>query len=131
MRVFVDTAYFIARIMPRDQWHKAAAKAPRPGWTFFTSSLVVNETISLLQARGHFSAALAFLDAIRHNEAVQILYPDPSIQAEAWDLFGQWGGSGANAVDCVSFSMMKRMGIRRAFTFDKHFRTAGFEILAG
>jgi predicted nucleic acid-binding protein len=131
MRVFVDTAYYIARVMPRDQWHKTAVKAARPGMMFFTSSLVINETISLLQARGHFSAALAFLDRIRQSEEVQILYADAAVQEEAWDLFGEWGGSGANAVDCVSFAMMKRMGIRRAFTFDDHFRAAGFEILTG
>jgi uncharacterized protein len=131
MRLFVDTAYYIARVMPRDQWHKAAVKAVRPGMTFFTSSLVVNEVISLLQARGHFSAALTFLDRVRRSEDVQILYADPVLQAEAWALFGEWGSSGANAVDCVSFAMMKRMGIRRAFTFDDHFRAAGFEILTG
>ena len=130
MRVFVDTGYYVARVMPKDQWHKAAVKAVRPGMIFFTSSLVVNETISLLQARGHFSAALTFLDRVRRSEDVQILHLDPVLQAEAWDLFGEWGGSGANAVDCVSFAMMKRMGIRRAFTFDAHFRGPGFEILA-
>lgn len=48
---------------------------------------------------------------------------------EAWDLFSRWGGSGASAVDCASFAIMRRFGIRRVFTFDKHFRTAGFEIL--
>jgi uncharacterized protein len=129
MRVFTDTSYYIARVMPMDQWHKAAVKAVRPGMTFFTSSLVINETISLLQARGYFSAALTFLDRIRQSEDVQIFYPDPALQAAAWDLFGEWGGSGANAVDCVSFALMKQMGIRRAFTFDSHFRTAGFEVL--
>ena len=129
MRVFVDTSYYIARVMPKDQWHKAAVKAVRPGMIFFTSSLVVNETISLLQARGHFSAALAFLDRVRRSEDVQILHPDPILQAEAWDLFGTWGGSGANAVDCVSFAMMKRLGIRKAFTFDAHFRAPGFDVL--
>lgn len=130
MRVFTDTSYYIARIMPKDQWHKAAVQAVRPGMTFFTSALVINETVSLLQARGRFSAALAFLDITRQSEDVQIVYPDPVLQAEAWDLFAEWGGSGANAVDCVSFALMKRMGIRRAFTFDSHFRTAGFEVLA-
>src|SRR5215472_11169874 len=109
MRVFVDTGYYIARVMPRDQWHKVAQKAVRPGMTFLTSSLVVNESISLLQARGYFTAALAFLDRLRKTEDVQIIYPDPVIQAEAWDLFSELGGSGANAVDCVSFVIMKRM----------------------
>lgn len=128
--MFVDTGYYIARLMPRDQWRAAALKAVRPGMNFFTSSLVVNETVSLLQSRGYFSAALEFLDQIRRTEEVQILYPDPVLQAEAWDLFGEYGRSGANAVDCVSFAIMKRMGIRRAFTFDRHFRAPGFEIIA-
>ena len=30
MRVFVDTSYYIARVMPGDQWLKAAVKAVRP-----------------------------------------------------------------------------------------------------
>ena len=96
--------------------------------TFVTTSLVINETISLLQSRGFLSAALQFLEGIRRGEA-QILYPDAALQREAWDLFGQWVGSGASAVDCVSFAVMKREGIRKAFTFDSHFRAAGFEIL--
>ena len=129
MRVFVDTSYYLARALPKDQWHKAAVRAVRPGMTFFTSSLVINESISLLQARGHVSAALAFLDRMRQNAEVQIVYADPAWQAEAWDLFGEWAGSGANAVDCLSFAIMKRMGIRKAFTFDHHFRAPGFEIL--
>ena len=61
MKVFVDTSYYVARVMPRDQWHRAAMGAVQPGMTFVTSSLVINETISLLQARGHFSAAVIFL----------------------------------------------------------------------
>jgi predicted nucleic acid-binding protein len=125
----VDTSYYVARIMPRDQWHKAAVKAVKSGMTFFTSSLVINEVVSLLQARGHLSAALAFLERTRQGERVQIVYPDPVLQAEGWDLFGRWGGAGANAVDCVSFAMMSRLGIRKAFTFDAHFRSAGFETL--
>lgn len=47
----------------------------------------------------------------------------------AWDLFHRWGGSGANPVDCASFAIMRRMDIKKAFTFDRHFRTAGFAIL--
>jgi len=131
MRVFVDTSYYVARIMPRDQWHGAALEAVQPEMTFFTSSLIVNEVISLLQSRGHLSAALTFLESVRRSDQVQITYPDPALQTEAWDLFGRWGGSGATGVDCVSFAMMSRLGIRMAFTFDAHFRAAGFETISG
>lgn len=129
MRIFVDTSYYIGRIQPRDQYHRAATRALSAGLTFFTSSLVINETVSLLQARRDLSTAIAFLQQVRLSDEVQIVHPDASLQAEAWDLFIEWGGSGANAVDCVSFAIMRRFGIRKAFTFDAHFRKAGFEIL--
>ena len=115
--------------MPQDQWHRAAVRAVGPGMRFFTSSLVINETITLLQRRGFFSASLEFLQQTRANEDLEIVYPDFMLQSNAWELFEQWGGSGASAVDCVSFAIMKRHGIRKAFTFDEHFRKPGFEIL--
>jgi len=43
MTPFVDTSFYSARIMPRDQWHEKA---------LFTSRFVINETISLLEALG-------------------------------------------------------------------------------
>ena len=35
----------------------------------------------------------------------------------------------AGIVDCVSFGVMRRMGIRQVFTNDKHFAAAGFDVL--
>lgn len=129
MTAFVDTSFYIARVMPHDQWHAKALRAVRPGISFFTSSFVINETVSLLQARGFFSAAVTFLREARLSEGVTIVYPDAALQSEAWDLFARWGPAGANAIDCVSFAVMRKLSIRKAFTFDAHFRTAGFEIL--
>lgn len=129
MTAFVDTSFYVARIMPRDQWHEKALRAVRPGMTFYTSAFVVNETISLLQARGFFSAALTFLREARLSLDISIVYPDAVMQSEGWDLFARWGPAGANAVDCVSFAVMRKLSIRKAFTFDEHFRTAGFDIL--
>jgi predicted nucleic acid-binding protein len=129
MTAFVDTSYYIARIMTHDQWHAKALRAVKPGLNFCTSALVLNETISLLQSRGLFTTAISFLRALRASSDVMIVYPDAALQSDGWDLFARWGAAGANAVDCVSFAIMRRLSIRRAFTFDEHFRTAGFEIL--
>ena len=129
MVVFIDTSYFFARLVRHDQWHKRAQKAASARLTPITSSLVINETISLLQARGLLSDALVFLRGIRAQSDVRIIYVDPVLQSEAWDLFGKWGAMGANAVDCASFAIMRGLSIRKAFTFDEHFRNAGFETL--
>ena len=129
MRVFIDTSYFFARLVERDQWHEKAKQAVKPGLSAVTSSLVINETISLLQARGRFASALTFLRGIRSRPDMRIIHVDPVLQAEAWDLFGRWGAAGANVVDCSSFAIMHSLSIRKAFTFDEHFRAAGFETL--
>ena len=95
-----------------------------------TTSLIVNETASLLQSRGFFSMALDFLQRIRGGE-IEIVYPEADLQRVGWDLLLSHGGSGANAVDCTSFALMKQRRIRLAYTFDDHFRDAGFETLLG
>jgi len=129
MTVFVDTSYYIATLVKRDQWSERAKEAALADVWPVTSSLVVSETAALLQARGHISAAITFLQDARTSQRVQLVPVDAALQAEAWDLFYRWAGMGANPVDCASFAIMRRFGIRMAFTFDQHFRTAGFETL--
>ena len=129
MTVFVDTSYFIARMQASDQWHAAAVAADDPTYDLVTSNDVVNETISLLRARGFVSLALDFLREIRAGGDIHVVYVDAGIQAEAWDLYARFAGIGSSGVDCTSFATMRRLGIRQAFTFDKHFRAAGFGIV--
>ncbi|MGH9614564.1 MAG: type II toxin-antitoxin system VapC family toxin [Bryobacteraceae bacterium] len=129
MKVFVDTSFLYARASRHDQWHQLAERDLDPGLSAFTSSLVINETISLFQSRGFLSTGIDLLRTIRNHPEIQIVHVDPVLQAKGWDLFNRWGGSGANAIDCVSFAVMESFSIRKALTFDQHFRTAGFEIL--
>jgi len=127
--VFVDTSYYIATLMRRDQWSSKALQVALTGVRPITSSLVISETVAFLQAKGFLSAAMAFLQEARTSAQVQLVYVDAALQAEAWDLFHRWAGIGANPVDCASFAIMHRFGIKKAFTFDRHFLAAGFETL--
>ena len=63
---------------------------------------------------------------MREEVALKIVYPDAALQMAAWDEFKRSGGFGASAVDCLSFAIMRKTGIRLAYTFDRHFETAGF-----
>ena len=129
MKVFVDTSYYLASMARYDRCYQKTLQPIHPEIRLVTSSMVLNETVSLLQARGILATALHFLEATRSNPAIQIVYVDPGLLAVAWSLFHTWGGLGATVVDCTSFAIMRRLGIRKAFTFDQRFRTAGFEIL--
>ncbi len=129
MTVFVDTGFFIATIVRGDQHAESAKQAEREESTWITSSLVISETLHFLQYKGFLSAALHFLMEAERGALGQIIYVDPTLQAEGWRLFHKYGGSGASPVDCVSFAIMNRFSIKRAFTFDQHFASAGFQIL--
>jgi len=93
MGVFIDTSYFFARLVAGDQWYESATKASPPELAV-TSSLVIHETISLLQW-------------IRSRPGVRILYPDAVLQAEARDQFARWGAGGSNA---AGFEILERGG---------------------
>jgi len=129
MNVFVDSGFYIATIVRNDQHATLAKKAAAQKVTYITSAPVINETLRHLQNRGLLSSALQFLMEAERGGMGQIIYVDASLQADAWRLFHKYAGAGASPVDCVSFAIMNRFSIKRAYTFDKHFTTAGFQIL--
>ncbi|MEM2936733.1 MAG: hypothetical protein QW231_06120 [Candidatus Bathyarchaeia archaeon] len=48
---------------------------------------------------------------------------------EAWSLFKEFKDKLWSFTDCTSFTVMKRHGLAAAFTFDEHYRQAGFKVL--
>jgi predicted nucleic acid-binding protein len=49
--------------------------------------------------------------------------------ARAWEAYEREEAGRAGINDQVSFAVMRRIGIRQAFTNDRHFQEAGFETL--
>lgn len=43
-------------------------------------------------------------------------------------LLQKYADQGVSFTDCVSFVLMQKGDIRRVFSFDRHFRIAGFEV---
>ncbi|HJT36198.1 MAG TPA: hypothetical protein VJ783_29525 [Pirellulales bacterium] len=48
---------------------------------------------------------------------------------DAWVAYDRGDAVRAGVVDPVSFQVMRRLGITEAFTNDKHFVAAGFNVL--
>jgi hypothetical protein len=70
----------------------------------------------------HGASTLAF-------QFEHLFAPNETDWQEAWAAFDQGKPGDAGIVDQVSFAIMRRLGIRQAFTNDRHFSAAGFETL--
>ena len=127
----MDTVGFIALWNRVDQWHPAAAEAIKPllaeGVGFYTTSFILLEC-------GNASARAPYrhepdVARERFEAAKTLIYPTADDWTEAWRMYRRGNAASAGIVDQVSFIVMRRMGIRQAFTNDRHFTAAGFETL--
>ena len=129
--IFIDTGAFIARYVERDQHHKKA----QASWNkisgqkrIVTSNFVLDETLTYLGRTTTYAFASEVGKSLCASERLEILRPDSEIEFEALQLFGKYANKGVSFTDCTSFALMKRARIANAFTFDRHFRDAGFRI---
>ena len=129
---FVDTGAFLARYVEGDQYHRAAVRAwkrlERSPGALFTSSFVVDETLTLLGRRTTYAFAAARADALYASCVLTVLRPDAADESTALDFFRKFADQKVSFTDCVSFALMRRHRLKRAFTFDCHFVGAGFEV---
>ena len=132
--IFIDTGAFLGRYIKKDQYHKKALS----GWRrlsreiqpLYTSNFVLDETFSLLTRRAGYAFAAERARAIYSSEILTILRPEEQDERSALHLFEKYGDQEVSFTDCISFVLMQNSEITQAFTFDKHFRYAGFELWA-
>jgi predicted nucleic acid-binding protein len=130
--IFIDTGAFVARYVERDQYHNAATEH----WRFlqsdqrqcFTSNFVLDETITLLARRSTYEFAADRARNLYQSSVLSILRPDESDELAALGLFRKYADQSVSFTDCISFVLMKKQNIRRAFSFDHHFSIAGFDV---
>jgi uncharacterized protein len=60
---------------------------------------------------------------------VGIVYVDPTLDAQAWQLFTEQSDKEWSLVDCASFMVIRQHDIIEAFTTDHRFEQAGFVCL--
>ncbi len=132
--IFIDTGAFLGRYLRKDQYHKRAVA----GWEklrqkfhpCFTSNFVLDETFTLLARRAGYSFAAERARVIYSSEIVAILRPHEEDERAALALFEKYADQEVSYTDCISFALMQKNGISQVFSFDKHFRYAGFRLWA-
>lgn len=129
--VFFDTAGLLALWDADDQWHAKAesafAELMQAKALATTTSFVLLECANAA-ARRPYRLAVERLRT-RLEARGRLVFPSTDEWAHAWSAFRQGNVGQPGVVDHVSFVVMRRLGIRQAFTNDHHFREAGFETL--
>ncbi len=127
--IFLDTSAIYALADKADPNHADACKkfdlALKAGETFLLHNYVLVESGTLLQTRLGLQSALVFLTDAR---AFDTEWVDSALHQEALKELEKIGKEGISLVDCMSFLVMRRRGVRKILAFDKDFQDQGFKI---
>lgn len=132
--VFVDTGPFVAKHDAADSRHRDAVagfgRIAAEGLRWTTTSWVLCETLNLMErfAGGRFAAQTGRL---LFSSSLTIIEPEATDRQAALSLLEKYADQRVGYCDCVSFVVMRRLRLRDAFAFDRHFELAGFRIWPG
>jgi len=128
--IFVDTGASLALHRERDQYHREAThlwKTLKPPYVI--SSHVVDELATSLGRLAGFRYAADRIADLYASPEIDVLTSVREDELEALRWMREYADQRVSFTDCVSFALMRRHRIRTAFTFDRHFRLAGFEVV--
>ena len=129
-RVFADTHYFLALIIPRAETHQQANEfAQQFMGELVTTAWVMAEVANALGDTRHRAAFPLLLDGLNRNPQAVVIPPDAQLFDAGVELYRQRPDKGWSLTDCISFIVMEREGITEALTGDHHFEQAGFSVL--
>ncbi len=129
--VYLDTSAVYALFDADDAAHAAASIVWRDLINYdaplHTCSYVLVELSALLQRR----LGLAAVDALGTHVLpwVNVLWIDESLHAQALAGLLAARQRGLSLVGSAGLVAIRRLGLRRAFTFDRHYAEQGFETL--
>lgn len=124
--IFVDAGAWFAMTVPSDQDHAAVARCfSQSAEPLLTTDYVVDETLTLLRARGYGQRALALGVEFFSDSVAELYYLDEADVRAAWEVFQRYDDKNWSFTDCASKVVMERLQITQAISLDHHFRQFG------
>jgi uncharacterized protein len=131
--VFADTAFWIARSVPKDQWAASAQVATSKivGARLVTTDFVLIEYLDSLAGSGAYvrQFAISTVREILGSRMVDVVEASRSAWQAAMQLYDRRGDKAYSLTDCASMLVMRARGIAEILTSDREFEQEGFTIL--
>ena len=133
MMVFIDTSALLA-VLDADDLNHSLAKAALEellggGTDLVTHNYVLAETSALVFRRLGLEALRVFETDLR--PIIDVVWVTPDVHEAAIGAQLLAARRSLSLVDCISFEVMRRAGLRSVFAFDAHFRESGYERVSG
>lgn len=135
MKIFLDTSALVALYNADDVHHEEARttmdmirRGEIPFTRFYTTDYVIDETLTFLSliVKDH-DLAIEVGRALLKSPFTSIVHVDAELFHKSWERFQNI--KGPSFTDCTSFTAMEENGLNPAFTYDSHFRAAGFRTM--
>jgi predicted nucleic acid-binding protein len=131
--LFIDSGGFYALVSAESAAHKDAVaimeESHRTHRRAVTTDYILDETATLLRARGLTKQLKEFLKLTETSQALGVEWTTPDRFAAARGFMLKHLDQEFSFTDCVSFVVMKELRLSDALATDKHFRIAGFNPL--
>jgi uncharacterized protein len=99
-------------------------QAAERGRRFTTTDYILDETATLLKARGLGHLVEPCFEIVFRSAACRVEWIDADRFAETRRFFLKHADQQWSFTDCFSFHVMRHLGIQDALTTDRHFRQA-------
>jgi uncharacterized protein len=124
--IFVDTGAWFSYFVPGDADHtRVEAWIDSHIEPLVTTDYCIDETLTLLAARGRVQRAIDAGRAFFHEKMATIHFLKETEIHRAWILFQQRAAAGWSFTDCTSKIVIDDLGIATAVALDDHFRQFG------
>ena len=130
--LFIDSGALVAVANAGDQFEATAEKAwakiaatMRP---LISSDYVLDEVATAICRAQSPAFAARWVRQQLSSDLIQWIQPTLEDLHHTSEWLEKFSDQGINFTDAVSFVLMRRKGIKEAFTFDRHFAFAGFSV---
>ena len=121
--IFIDASFYLSLLNPKDNNHEKAIKIGQEyeSEEYVTSQMVLGEVLTVGSQRFDKTLTIKFIEEVLKSRT-RVVLEKPELIKRAYDIFKKIRSKNVSWVDCYSFAIMEKLKIKKALTFDKHFK---------